>query len=325
MLPILKIKTHKGLLGIFSLPMDFVTFSLIIDDIVFPDGRTAMGILGGGGPQTAFGIKLWADKVGLVGGVGADLPARVQDWLDKMGIDTQGLWPSNQWPTPRAWQVLEEDGRRTQIWRAPGPAIGQQLGRSLDKLPAGYRQARGFHLGVHPEEPDLQFVQALRELGAVVSLEPFRGALRPLTEAEVNKLLAAGQIFSPNQVEAASLVGPGEPLELLQRLSNAGAEVVALRQGPAGATVQRADTGETWQIPAIETRVVDSTGAGNAFCGGFLAGWVLTGDLCTAGMYGVVAASFLVEQVGLPEPNEAIYKETERRLEILKTKAHQLA
>ncbi len=29
--------------------IDFVTFSLIIDDIVFPDGQTAMGMLGGGG------------------------------------------------------------------------------------------------------------------------------------------------------------------------------------------------------------------------------------------------------------------------------------
>jgi hypothetical protein len=43
--------------------MDFGAFGLIIDDIVFPDGQTAMGILGGGGPHTAFGMKLWADQV----------------------------------------------------------------------------------------------------------------------------------------------------------------------------------------------------------------------------------------------------------------------
>jgi sugar/nucleoside kinase (ribokinase family) len=305
--------------------MDFVTFTLIIDDIVFPDGRTAMGVLGGGGPQTAFGMKLWADQVGLVGGVGADLPVGAQAWLEEMGIDSGGLRYLEQWPTPRAWQVLEEDGRRTQVWRVPGPAIGQQLGRSLEQLPAAYRQARGFHLGVHPEEPDLGFIRALRELGATLSVEPFRGAQRSLTEAELRKLATAGQIFSPNQAEAVSLVGPGEPLQLVERLVEAGAEVVALRQGAAGALVRRADTGETWQIPALETAVVDPTGAGNAFCGGFLAGWVQTGNICPAGMYGVVAASFLLEQVGLPSPGPKLHQEAAQRLNILRTRVYQIA
>jgi sugar/nucleoside kinase (ribokinase family) len=304
--------------------VDFITFTLIIDDIVFPDGRTAMGMLGGGGPQTAFGLKLWADKVGLAAGVGADLPGEAMAWLRQTGIDTVGLRRSEAWPTPRAWQVLEEDGRRTQVWRIPGPAIGQQLGRSFDRLPASYRQACGYHLGVHPEEPDLDFIKTLRNAGAIVSIEPFRATQRPLTESELHALLSAGQIFSPNQAEAESLVGPGQSLDLIRQLAEAGAEIVALRQGPDGATLHRADTGETWRIPAVKTTVVDPTGAGNAFCGGFLAGWVQTGDICTAGLYGLVAASFLVEQVGLPAPRAEIQGEARRRLAVLQKLAYRL-
>lgn len=296
--------------------MDFVTFGLIIDDIVFPDGQTVMGILGGGGPQTAFGLKLWAGQVGLVGGVGSDLPLAALAWLEASGIDTEGLRHSTQWPTPRAWQILEADGRRTQVWRIPGPAIGAQLGRRMEHLPPNYRRARGFHLGVHPEEPDLNFINALRHTGADVSIEPFRPSLRPLSKLELRALVSAGQIFSPNEAEAESLVGPGEPLELIRRLAEAGAEIVALRQGEKGATVHRAASGETWHIPAFETSVVDPTGAGNAFCGGFLAGWVQTGDLRLAGLYGVVAASFLVEQVGLP-PAGPRNEEAKRRMAIL--------
>jgi cytidine kinase len=315
--------------------MDLVAFSLIIDDIVFPDGQTAMEVLGGGGPQTAFGMKLWADRVGLVSGVGSDLPAEAQAWLESTGIDTAGLRYSSQWPTLRAWQLLEVDGRRTQVWRGPGPAtseaalwVGVQLGRSLENLPPAYWLAHGFHLGIHPEEPDLDFIKALRKNGAVVSIEPFRPSARPLTETELRALLSAGQIFSPNEEEAQSLVGPGEPLDLIRRLVEAGAEIVALRRGVKGAIVHCADTGETWHIPAVETTVVDSTGAGNAFCGGFLAGWVQTGDLRLAGLYGVVAASFLVEQVGLPggdeEARQRRDKEARRRLEVLEAKAHRM-
>ena len=69
--------------------IDYFTFSVIIDDIVFYDGRTLMGVLGGGGPQTAFGMQLWTQgRVGLCGGVGVDFPAAAQAWLDATGIDT---------------------------------------------------------------------------------------------------------------------------------------------------------------------------------------------------------------------------------------------
>ena len=294
--------------------IELVTFSLIIDDIVFPDGKTAMGQLGGGGPQTAFGMRLWAENVGLVAGVGVDLPPSAQKWLNQMGIDTQGLRHTTEWPTARAWQVCEEDGHRTQVWRIPGPAIGAQLGRHIDRLPDTYRHARAFHLGVHPEEPDLDFIKALRDIGAVVSIEPFRATQRPLTNTELHRLLSAGQIFSPNVQEAVSLVGSGEPHELIQKMVDVGAEIVVLRQGEKGTTVHRADTGETRRIPAFKTTVVDPTGAGNAFCGGFLAGLQKTGDIYAAGLYGAVAASFLVEQVGLPQPDLGLIDTAQKRL-----------
>ena len=294
--------------------IDFVTFSLIIDDIVFPDQATALGILGGGGPQTAFGMRLWTDRVGLVSGIGGDLPKAALAWLHQTGVDTQGLRYTPDCPTPCAWQFLAGDGHRTQEWRVPGRVIGQQLGRSFDKLPPVYQQARGFHLGVHPEEPDLDFIRALRETGAVVSIEPFRETHRPLSDAELRALLAAGQIFSPNQLEAVSLVGSGSADELIQRLADAGAEIIALRQGSTGALVHHTQTSQTCSIPAIKTNVVDVTGAGNAFCGGFLVGWVQTGDLRTAGLYGAVAASFLVEQVGLPEMSDTCIGEAKQRL-----------
>jgi sugar/nucleoside kinase (ribokinase family) len=306
--------------------IEFVTFSLIIDDIVYPDGRTAMGVLGGGGPQTALGLRLWADEVGLVAGVGDDLPVEARDWLKAVEIDTRGLRYSQEWPTLRAWQVLEADGRRIQVWRVPDPAIGWQLARELGKLPPDYRQARGFHLGVHPDEPDLEFIESLRSLGAIVSVEPFRQAERQLTDLEVQQLMAAGQIISPNRQEAESMVGPGRPPDLIRRMVAAGAQVIALRQGSGGALVHRADTGETWDVPALPTSLVDPTGAGNAFCGGFLAGWVQHGDLRLAGLYGAVAASFLVEQVGLPGSAtiDELRQQASERLEKLQPEASKI-
>lgn len=280
--------------------MDYVTYSIIIDDIVFPDGQTAMGVLGGGGPQTAFGMKLWAERVGLLGGIGHDFPVDARQWLQDTGIDLSAIRTLPQYESLRAWQVFEFDGRRTQVWRTQGQALPDQLALRYEHFPEEYRNARAFHFGIHPDNPNLTVIHALRDAGVVVSVEPFRDAGRELTPEHVQMLVSAGHIFSPNLVEAESMVGTADPHEQIRRLVTAGAQVVALRMGEDGSIVHRADTGETWQIPIVETNVVDPTGAGNAYCGGFVVGWCETGDLQMAGIYGAVAASFMIEQIGLP-------------------------
>ncbi len=303
--------------------VDYVTFGIILDDIVFPDGQTRMGVLGGGGVQTAFGMRLWSESVGLVAGVGADLPLVAMDWLCTSGIDTTGVRLTN-FPTPRAWQVLEENGRRTQVWRVSSVAIGAQLTRKLDYLPQTYRQARGFHLGVHPLEADLGFIAELRQLGGVVSIEPFKPAERLPDPRELRELLEAALIFSPNIEEATSLLGRDEPLALLKGLLANGVEVAALRMGAQGALVARRGERVAYHIPAVPVQVIDPVGAGNAFCGGFLVGWVESGDLRTAGLYGCVAASFAVEQVSVPVVTDEIRAEAQKRLAALRDNVENL-
>jgi sugar/nucleoside kinase (ribokinase family) len=319
--------------------VDLVTFGIIIDDLVFPGGRAAMGMLGGGGPQTAFGMRLptlagWTEQsrnVGLVAGIGHDYSDSARAWLKSAGIDLAGVHERDL-PTPRAWQVLEADGRRTQVWRVEGEVVGIQLGRSLDHIPASYRTAMGFHLGIHPNEPDLDFIRQLRNLPPsrpppaargevdgkpIISIELFKPADRPLADTALRQLCNAADIFSSNVAEAQSLVGNGSPEELVHRLTDAGARIVVLRMGQDGSLVYARDQGTPAHVPAVQTTVVDPTGAGNAYCGGFLAGYVQTGDILSAGRFGSVAASFLVEQVGLPVINDQMRIEANRRLNTL--------
>ncbi len=310
-------------------PCLLVAFGIILDDLVFPDGHAVTGVLGGGGPQTAFGMRLpalagWSAScsIGLVAGIGDDLPPEARMWLQSAGIDLTGV-RENDLPTARAWQILEADGTRTQIWRVPGHVISAQLGRRLDHIPLAYRDARGFHLGVHPDEPDLDFIRQLRDLQPssrqavkppLISIEPFKPAERRPSDAALAELCSAADIFSPNLVEARSLVGEGSPDELARRLADAGARIVTLRMGEQGSLVYSKEQGALFHVPAVPTRVIDPTGAGNAYCGGFLAGYIQTGDALTAARYGTVAASFLVEQVGLPTLNERIPIEANQRL-----------
>jgi ribokinase len=87
--------------------------------------------------------------------------------------------------------------------------------------------------------------------------------------------------------------------------------------GAAGSLV--AGQGETpVAVPAAPVaRVEDVTGAGNAYCGGFLVGLAETGDLARAGRYGAVSASFALEQLGAVFPIAGLRARAEQRLAAL--------
>jgi sugar/nucleoside kinase (ribokinase family) len=82
-----------------------------------------------------------------------------------------------------------------------------------------------------------------------------------------------------------------------------------------------------WNWKTESHHIVDVTGAGNTFCGGFAYGWLKTnGDPTEAALYGAVSASFTVEQIGVPvlSDNESWnggQTSPQERLDILKTKS----
>ncbi len=296
--------------------IDCVTFGLILDDLVLPDGTTHMGTLGGGGAQTAWGMAAALGSgatVGLVAGAGADLGAAMLAPLRAAGVDLTGVRITDL-PTPRAWQVTEADGRRTQVWRVSPQTLGAQLARRWDVLPEAYRAARCFHWGIHPDEPGAAaFAAELTDKGRTVSLEPFRAPQRPLSDDALRDLLAACAVFSPAWNEAARITGETQPDAVLARFRALGGRVLALRRGPDGADVWDLREGRGVHVPAVRTAIlVDTVGAGNAFCGALLAR--LDEGLGEAACHASAVASYLVEQIGLP-PSPPDPRDYARRLD----------
>ena len=292
---------------------DFISFGVIVDDIVYPGGETRMGVLGGGGPQTAFGMRCWSESVGLVAGIGEEIKPVLFDWLSVSRIDSGGIRISEV-PTPRAWQLLEFDDRRTQVWRVAPRVVQEQLGRSIGNIPGEYQNAKGYHFGIHPDEPDIDFIRSLKELGGIISIEPFKPAEKLLPSDVMHQLMSQIDIFSTNLVEAESLTGRVGPDESAARLLGFGTQVVVMRMGERGSIVYERENKRGLNVPALNVQVVDPVGAGNAYCGGFLVEWANSHDGGKAGMCGSVAASFLLEQVGVPEYSSRVEMESQRRL-----------
>jgi sugar/nucleoside kinase (ribokinase family) len=280
--------------------IDFAAFGIVIDDIVLPEGQTHMGILGGGGPQTAWGMAAALGegaRVGVVAYVGVDFDDTWLAPLRAAGVNLDGV--QRVWEkTPRAWQLMEHDGRRTHVWRSP------PRGRSA--LPDAYAQARALHWGLHPENPDLVGAQTLMAQGKWVSLETFKPPDEPLSDTALRELVTSCVVFSPNWGEAARITGTEDYAGVLRRFEAAGCHILALRRGEQGADIWDLREGMGVRVPAVPTAVVDTVGAGNAFCGALLVGLEPANaqrtqkELMSAGAHGAAAASYMVGQIGIP-------------------------
>ena len=269
---------------------------IILDDVVFPDGRTAMNRLGGGGLYAAVGMRLWSNRVGLFARVGPDFDFSL---LADLSLDG-GAVRVNTRPTPRAWQLYEEDGTRIQIPRVSDADWQAQLKPTLDRLPR-LKTLRGIHMAGRGHRVEREVVAAVADSGTTLSLEPIleKGDSRQRRNAILD-LLPYVDIFSPSLSDAYLLLGERPIVELLTALADRGPRFVNLRRGAVGSVVYDRVTDCAWQVPAARANVVDVTGAGNAYCGGFLAGWGENGSVEQAAACAAVSAALIIEQIGPP-------------------------
>jgi hypothetical protein len=271
--------------------------NIIIDDIVFPNGETRMGVLGGGVSHAAAGMRVWDQRSGICASAGRDLPDAARQRLER-DFDLQGvIWLDL--PQARAWQVFEWDGRRTEIPRVAEWELFLTLPEP-QQVPKAYRDAKGVY--VLRDGSTLAGWRA-RYPHATLFWEPEQRYMVTENAAEFRAALRQADIVSPNLVEAQQVYGYNDPALLARAMLDDGARIVALRMGEAGSVVGMRGGADLLAVPAVPVpEIADQTGAGNTYGGGFLVGWLETGDLAAAACYGAVAASFALEVTGVADP-----------------------
>ncbi len=275
-----------------------IVSNIIIDDLVLPDGTQRPGMLGGAATYAAIGAAgCWAN-VAVVAGVGRDFDAIVGDRLARLGIRCEGLLERDP-RTIRSSLAYREDSERTET-----PVFGAAHFERMQLSPADVAQpllpAAGSYVFRDLANEFWQAFQRRRpELG--ITLWELQASVAGAQHwPRVRELLSGVEIFSLNSTEAAGLLGTRDARRVAGEILHAGARVVVLRMGAAGALLATRERCLRLYPPA--STVIDVTGAGNAFCGGFLGQWCATGgDLEAAGRAGAAAAALCMSAFGPPE------------------------
>ncbi|MFN8386269.1 MAG: carbohydrate kinase family protein [Anaerolineales bacterium] len=242
---------------------------------------------GGVSPNIAYTMALLGEKPRVMATVGEDFEDYRQ-WLESKGVDTAlmkvvpGLFTASFFATT--------DNASAQIASFYPGAMGVASSQSLNDLPG-----KPDLIVVSPNAPDAmtKFCAEARGLGLKYLYDPGQQVLRLEGAELINDMEGAHFLFC-NDYEFG-LISKKTGWSLDQMLDHV--KVLVITRGKDGADLYMG--GESVHIPTVpEKEIVDPTGVGDAFRGGFLAGYSRGFDWKLCGEIGSLAAVYCLEQKG---------------------------
>lgn len=217
------------------------------------------------------------DATAFIGKVGNDMHGMfLKETLDSAGIDTEGLVLTDDAFTTLAFVALSESGERTFSF-ARKPGADTQLHPEEVKTSI-LDSCCVMHIGSLSltNEParsaTLSAVARAKESGASISYDPnYRASLWPdrsSAKRRTREMLPFVDIIKLSDEETRLLTDRDDPAEAAAYLNRCGIPCVAVTLGKQGALVSV--SGEASTVPGYPLPALDTTGAGDAFWGGFL-------------------------------------------------------
>ncbi len=309
-----------------------------LDDVVTPDGQISPRQLGGNAVYTAAGMRLWNVDVSLVSVVGADYPAAWLEQLADAGVDISTVAHIQEPHLLRSRSFYFPDGSRTDRLDEAQGLLPANAGETLDLVSEYADTGSPLHRRIWPSFcPDLS--QWADQLGAAAYAHLAPGPLpcnranaaflkrrrRGQVEitfdwpwwdwdkeahadvdllSNIDYLLPSIEELTIHAVAAAgatTVTGSpdGHVFNIARQLLTKGPKGVGVKMGARGMRLLLHNQKRWKDIPTFPTTAVDPTGAGDAFCGGFLVGLAHTDDPVDAALYGAVSASFIIEDFGV--------------------------
>ena len=285
--------------------------NLLVDDVVFSDGSTRMGEAGGAIMYGALGAAVWGTTVGCVSLVGTDYPVAMLDALAKRGVDLAGVHRLGG-PGVRTWLLYEGQVRR--LVHRLGCPTHEQVSPGPEHIPLAWRSGPAVHLAPMPFVVQRRVLASLAtESNRFVSVDPHL----PVTEETLDdwrQALADADAFFPGEDELLLEAVDVDPRRVLPRLASGRLRFIVFKQAARGGILYDAHEDRFHRWGGRATRVVDPTGAGDAFSAGLISAHLegLPVEACLD--RAVVSASFAVEALGAASLLEATRTDADARL-----------
>jgi ribokinase len=250
---------------------------------------------GGSAANTVVGLARLGCKVGFIGKVADDREGKmiIEDFR-KEGVDINGIVKAKHGRSGVAMGFVDERGERA-LYVDPG--VNDTI--EFNEISKEYAfQTLFLHLTSFVGEKSFQTQKRLVELlpsTVKLSLDPGELYARKGLVA-LESIIKRTFVLMPNQSELKLLTGSDDYKKGVKVLLEKGVKIVAVKLGGKGCYVS--DEKESHHIGAFKVQIVDTTGAGDAFCAGFLYGLINGKSLYECGRLGNFVASRCIMTMG---------------------------
>ena len=269
-----------------------------IDTILLPSRTAPFVILGGAAIYTSFAAKRLEATTAIISKVGGNFPEAYLWWLKQEGIDLSGVTKrADEQTTCFELSYNSDLSDRELKLKSKGSPI------DLADVPADL-QAKVIHIAPIANEVSFEVVEHLKHCAEILSLDP-QGLLRTFDEAgnitensSVDKrIFELINIYKSSLNEIYALTGKSELKHALKAIHDFGVETVIVTMGAKGSVLSV--EGAQYAIAASPSQVlVDPTGAGDVFIGGFLTEYLHQKEPTWCACVGSAAASLVIEGIG---------------------------
>jgi len=256
---------------------------------------TAAGTAAGTGVDLA---KLGA-RVLAVGALGDDLLGDIViAAMARHGVDTSGLSRKRAAQTSATILPIRGNGERPALHVPGATSLLELADVDLDRV----RRSRALLIGapdaLGPIVGDLgQVIAAARAGGALVAVDVLHPG-RPRDLERLAGVLGEADWFLPNGDQLLALTGRHDLGPAIKDVIALGTGGVAVTLGAGGCLVGWRGGGAPVALPAIEVEVVDTTGCGDGFTAGLLAGLLAGAAPVDAAWLGIACGSLVATGLG---------------------------
>ncbi|MCS7125168.1 MAG: PfkB family carbohydrate kinase [Candidatus Bathyarchaeota archaeon] len=269
-----------------------------IDAISLPSRKSPYIILGGSATYVSLSAKHLGASVSVISKVGGDFPEAYLWWLSQEGINLTRVQKVEQEKTTRFELQYNSDlSKRILKLASKAPPI------TVGDIP-NHLEAKAAHLAPIAGEIQYGVAEKLKGLVEILSLDP-QGLVRVFDEngtvatksLEDKRILELVNVYKSSKEEIEAVAGTKDLQSAIKTVHTLGVETVIVTMGAKGAILSV--EGTSYEVPAYPpSRLVDPTGAGDAFMGGFLAEYVRGKEALWCACVGSAAASTVVEGIG---------------------------
>jgi sugar/nucleoside kinase (ribokinase family) len=271
-------------------------------------------VIGGAATYIALSASQFVNQSGMVSVIGDDFPKSMLDQLSGRGVDLTGLQvkqgeKSFYWSGKYHFDMNSRDTLVTDL---------NVLADFDPIVPEGYKNCEFLMLGNLAPVVQMKVLDQLHHRPALVVMDTMNFWMDIAWE-DLMKVIARVDVLTINDEEARQMSKEHSLVRAARKILTMGPKYLIIKKGEHGALLFHGD--KVFYAPALPLEdVVDPTGAGDTFAGGFIGYLAHTGDISFENMkraiiVGSALASFTCEKFGPERLSEITKSELYERVQ----------